>query len=59
VGKIFPTNGALEVEFTGDDEATAALLEVLIATGIRLISFSEISSDLEDIFLRLTKGEVA
>jgi len=59
VGNIFPTNGALEVEFTGDEEATAALLETLIAAGIRVTSFAEISSDLEDIFLRLTKGEVA
>jgi ABC-2 type transport system ATP-binding protein len=59
VGNIFPINGAFEVEFTGDDEATAALLEALIAAGIRLISFAETSSDLEDIFLRLTKGEVA
>jgi len=59
VGNMYPINGALEVEFTGDDEATAALLETLIAAGIRLISFAEISSDLEDIFLRLTKGEVA
>jgi len=59
VGQIFPVNGALEVEFTGDDEATALLLESLIAAGVRLTSFAEISSDLEDIFLRLTKGEVA
>jgi len=59
VGQIFPVNGALEIEFTGNDEAIAALLEVLIASGIRVTSFTETSSDLEDIFLRLTKGEVA
>ncbi len=59
VGNIFAANDALEVEFTGDDEATAALLEILIAEGIRVTSFSEISSDLEEIFLSLTKGEVA
>ncbi len=59
VGNIYPANGTLEVEFTGDDEATATLLETLISAGIRLTSFTEISSDLEDIFLRLTKGEVA
>jgi ABC-2 type transport system ATP-binding protein len=59
VGNIYPVNGALEVEFTGDDEATAALLEALITQGVRITSFTEIASDLEDIFLRLTKGEVA
>jgi ABC-2 type transport system ATP-binding protein len=59
VGNIYPVNGALEVEFTGDDEATAALLEAIIASGVRITSFTEIASDLEDIFLRLTKGEVS
>ena len=59
VGNIYPVNGALEVEFTGDDEATATLLAALIAAGVRITSFTEITSDLEDIFLRLTKGEVA
>lgn len=59
VGNIYSVNSTLEVEFTGDDEATAALLEALINSGIRVISFNETSSDLEDIFLRLTKGEVA
>lgn len=58
VGEIFPINGALEIYFSGDDESISALLEALIATGIRITSFTETSSDLEDIFLRLTKGEV-
>lgn len=59
VGKIHTNNSELEIEFTGDDDATANLLEVLITSGIRVTSFSETSSDLEEIFLRLTKGEVA
>jgi ABC-2 type transport system ATP-binding protein len=59
VGQVYEGNGFLEVEFLGDDEATAALLETLVARGVRVISFSEMTSDLEDVFLRLTKGEVA
>jgi ABC-2 type transport system ATP-binding protein len=59
VGQVYEGNGFLEVEFLGDDEATAALLEALVARGVRVISFSEMTSDLEDVFLRLTKGEVA
>jgi ABC-2 type transport system ATP-binding protein len=59
VGNIYPANGFLEVEFLGDDQAAALLLENLIHQGIRVVSFSEMASDLEDIFLRLTKGEVA
>jgi ABC-2 type transport system ATP-binding protein len=59
VGNIFPANGFLEVEFIGDEEAAAALLAALIREGLRVVSFAEMASDLEDIFLRLTKGEVA
>jgi ABC-2 type transport system ATP-binding protein len=59
VGHVFEVNGYLEVEFSGDDEATADLLATLVARDVRLASFSEVSSDLEEVFLRLTKGEVA
>jgi ABC-2 type transport system ATP-binding protein len=58
-GAIYETNGFLEVEFLGDDQATANLLATLVSRGVQLISFSEVSSDLEEVFLRLTKGEVA
>jgi ABC-2 type transport system ATP-binding protein len=59
VGQVYEANGFLEIEFLGDDEATASLLETLVARGVRVVSFSEVTSDLEDVFLRLTKGEVA
>ena len=59
VGEVYEANGCLEVEFLGDDEATARLLATLVARDVRVVSFSEVSSDLEEIFLRLTKGEVA
>jgi ABC-2 type transport system ATP-binding protein len=58
VGQIREVNSYLEVEFLGDDEATAELLGALVARGIRIASFGELSSDLEEVFLRLTKGEV-
>ena len=59
VGNIYPANGFLEVEFLGDEQAAAGLLAHLVQAGIRVVSFAEMGSDLEDIFLRLTKGEVA
>jgi ABC-2 type transport system ATP-binding protein len=72
VGQIFPANGngngnggdqqpsnELEVEFTGDEDAVANLLEVLITQKVRIASFSEMHTGLEEVFLRLTKGEVA
>jgi ABC-2 type transport system ATP-binding protein len=59
VGQVYQTNGSLEVEFLGDDGAAADLLAILVSAGVRIASFSEVVSDLEEIFLQLTKGEVA
>ncbi|UCC86947.1 MAG: ABC transporter ATP-binding protein [Anaerolineales bacterium] len=59
VGQIYEVDGYLEVAFLGEEEATADLLAALVARGIKLVSFGEVSSDLEEVFLRLTKGEVA
>jgi ABC-2 type transport system ATP-binding protein len=47
----------LEVEFTGDEQATADLLRALLSGGVRVLEFIEITSDLEEVFLRLTQGE--
>ena len=58
-GQVYRVDGGLEVEFGGDDEATAALLAAMVSQGVKIVSFSEVSSDLEEIFLRLTTGEVA
>jgi ABC-2 type transport system ATP-binding protein len=49
----------LEVEFAGDENAVADLLEHLVNQRVRIISFNETHTGLEEVFLRLTKGEVA
>jgi ABC-2 type transport system ATP-binding protein len=57
-----PSDGDLrqvDIEFEGDTSATADLLDALVRGGVRLASFSEITNDLEEAFLRLTKGEVS
>lgn len=59
VGRLYDSNGLIEVEFVGDEHAEAGLLAALIGQGVEVISFSEVASNLEDIFLKLTKGEVA
>jgi ABC-2 type transport system ATP-binding protein len=59
VGEVFDENGFLEVDFHGDEEAAASLLKSLLEQGVRVSSFTEITSDLEEVFLKLTKGEVA
>lgn len=49
----------VDLEFEGDAYASADLLTTLVQSGVRLASYSEVASDLEEAFLRLTKGEVA
>ncbi len=49
----------IEFEFVGDDEALSGLLSELIGRGVRLIHFSEETRDLEEVFMRITKGLVS
>jgi ABC-2 type transport system ATP-binding protein len=48
----------LLVDFTGDEPAAATLLAQLIAGGAQITRFAEQRSDLEDIFMQVTKGLV-
>ena len=50
--------GVMHVEFTGDLEAQAGLNKLLIDSGLRVQTFSEQETDLEDIFMKVTKGLV-
>jgi ABC-2 type transport system ATP-binding protein len=51
--------GDLQVTFSGDDEALARLLSELVGAGFRVTMFREETGDLEDVFMRLTKGIVS
>ncbi len=48
----------VEFDFTGDDDGLSRLLQELVAAGYRLVSFNEEPGDLEDVFMRVTKGLV-
>jgi ABC-2 type transport system ATP-binding protein len=49
----------LEVNFTGDDAAVSALLHELVVRGLPLLSFTEAPHDVEELFMRVTKGIVS
>jgi ABC-2 type transport system ATP-binding protein len=51
--------GVLQVAVTGDDRAVAGLLAGLVSGGFAVISFQEETGDLEEVFLRLTRGVVS
>ena len=49
----------LEVNFTGDDAAVSALLHELVIRDLPLLSFAEAPHDVEELFMRVTKGIVS
>ncbi len=51
--------GDLQFTFTGDDEALVRLLREFVAAGFPMVMFCQESGDLEDAFMRLTKGIVS
>lgn len=48
----------LKVSFTGDTNDIPDLMDYLKEKGVRVVSFSEEETDLEDLFMRVTKGVV-
>jgi ABC-2 type transport system ATP-binding protein len=52
-------NNHVTVELAADDQQAAALLERILAAGVRVSSFAEKEPTLEDVFMMVTKGAVA
>jgi ABC-2 type transport system ATP-binding protein len=51
-------DGTLELGFRGDDAASARLLADAVAAGLPVASFARAASDLEELFLQVTAGEL-
>ena len=49
---------SLIVEYTGDERGMSDLLAQLIGLGVAITRFGEQASDLEDIFMQVTKGVI-
>ncbi len=58
VRAVRPVDSHLQVDFTGGPEAQADLNTLLISHGLRVLAFTEQAMDLEDIFMKVTKGLV-
>jgi ABC-2 type transport system ATP-binding protein len=52
------TVGEIQFELTGDESATCDILEQLIAKKFKIIEFRQTKANLEDIFMKVTKGGV-
>jgi ABC-2 type transport system ATP-binding protein len=51
-------DGEIELGFRGDDDESAGLLARAVAAGIRISSFARAASDLEELFLQVTSGQI-
>ena len=58
VGKVAADGQQLRFEFAGDEEALGELLARAVAAGLRVVEFARLQADLEDIFLKTTKGNL-
>ena len=56
VSLVLRDEKGIHAHFDGDDVAQAAVLARLAASGFPVLSFSEAETNLEDIFLEITKG---
>jgi ABC-2 type transport system ATP-binding protein len=52
-------DGWLELGFTGDDDASAALLSTAVRAGHRIAVYSRAASDLEELFLQVTARDAS
>jgi ABC-2 type transport system ATP-binding protein len=59
IRSVRPTDRELKVEYTGDPDKTFEVLAALVAQGVRVRSFTEEHTDLEDIFMKVTRGVVS
>jgi len=51
--------GAIQIGYIGEPDEEFRVLAVLVQAGIKVRSFHTPETDLEDVFLRVTKGQVA
>ena len=58
VSGVMLKNRAGVFKFTGPEDDLAALLQTLVAGGVRVVSFGEAKQTVEDLYLKLSKNEV-
>jgi len=59
IGHITSDGLAIHAEYTGAPDDLDEVLAYLVGRGVRVTGFTETKADLEDIFLKITKGVVA
>lgn len=57
VDKIISGENVIQVGFEGGDEDMNKVLATLISRGIPVVTFAQLDGNLEDVFMKVTKGE--
>jgi hypothetical protein len=58
-GNTESQRASLSFEFAGDDAGLSSVLSQLVQSGLPVLQFHEDQHDLEEVFLRATKGIVS
>ncbi|GAA0382938.1 ABC transporter ATP-binding protein [Paenibacillus motobuensis] len=56
VSQVFVDATGVHIHFNGGDQEQSELLARMVSAGFKLISFNEAQTNLEDVFLEITKG---
>ena len=59
VSNVQAQDGSLQFSFTGGREKVPDLVKALVGRDVKIIGLQEMKTDLEGLFMQLTKGEVA
>jgi ABC-2 type transport system ATP-binding protein len=59
VGSIKIDGKEVQFEFNGSDLELARVFENLVTEGVLIVGFSELETNLEDVFMKITRGELA
>lgn len=59
VRDVRPEDGILHIQYTGEPDEQYLILNALVTAGYKVQSFCEANLDLEDVFMKVTKGAVA
>lgn len=57
VNEVFTDEKHIEISFEGEEKDTAKIIKKLISNDLLVTSFSPIESNLEEIFMKVTKGD--
>ena len=57
IDKLVSGEDTIQAGFEGDDEEMSRVLAALVGRGIPVVSFAQLDGNLEDVFMKVTKGD--